>query len=81
MAINIPGSNLPAGDLARCKTTELNDEWPVSLEIVAYFGEHKRRRKSVVISAAEFFGRDGFNAPMTGDMVIGLIERLRRGRG
>lgn len=80
MPINVPGGNLPAGDLARAITHELNDDWPVMIEIVAYFGEGRRKRKSVEIPADQFFGRNGYNAPMTGDQIVGLIERLRRQR-
>ena len=78
---NVPTGNLPAGDLARVKSEEMSTEWPVMIEIVAYFGREGRRgkRRSVEISADEFFGRGGgFNAPMTGDQVIGIINRLRR---
>lgn len=78
MVTNVPTGNLPAGDLARAITHELNDEWPVSIEIVAYFGENRRGRKAIVIPADEFFGRGGYNAPMTGDQIIGIINRLRR---
>jgi hypothetical protein len=75
--VNVPNGNLPAGDLARAITHELNDSWPVSIEIVAYFGENKRKRKAVTISADEFFGRGGYGAPMSGDQIIGIIHRLR----
>lgn len=75
---NVPTSSLPQGDLARATTHEMNDDWPVSIEIVAYFGENRRRSKRVEISADEFFGRGGHHAPMTGDQIIGIINRLRR---
>lgn len=78
MTTNVPSGNLPAGDLARAVTHELNDDWPTSIEIVAYFGENRRRRKAILISADEFFGRGGYGAPMTGDQLIGIIDRLRR---
>lgn len=78
MAASVPTGNLPQGDLARCKTSELDDSWPVMIEIVAYFGEGRRKRKSIEISASEFFGTNGYGAPMTGDQLVGLINRLRR---
>lgn len=78
MAINVPSGNLPAGDLARTINHEANDSWPHTLEIVAYFGEGRRKRKSVTISADEFFGRNGHNAPMTGDQLVMIINKLRR---
>lgn len=79
MAINLPSaSNLPQGDLARVKSHEANSDWPTSIEIVAYFGENKRKRKAVVISADQFFGRAGYNAPLTGDQIIAMVDKLRR---
>ena len=69
------------GDLAKVRTIESNEEWPSLIEIVAYFGEggRKGKRRSVEISAARFFGRKGFGAPLTGDQVIRMIDQLRRG--
>lgn len=78
MPTNVPTGNLPTGDLARAVTHELNSEWPVMIEIVAYFGEGRRKRKSIEISADEFFGTGGHGAPMTGDQIIHMINRLRR---
>jgi hypothetical protein len=79
MAINVPGQNLAAGDLARVTSHEANDDWPTSIEIVAYYGSDRRgKRKSVIVSADQFFGRNGYNAPMTGDQLILIMERLRR---
>jgi hypothetical protein len=72
-------SNFP-GDLARCVTYEADDSWPTMIEIVAYFGKEGRKgkRRSVEISADQFFGRAGFGAPMTGEQIINMVERLRR---
>ena len=70
--------NLPVGDLARCVTHEADDTWPTSLEIVAYYGrDRKGKRKSIIISADEFFGRGGHGAPMSGDRLIHMINQLR----
>jgi hypothetical protein len=69
---------LNEGDLARVKTQELDDSWPTMIEIVAYFGEGRRRRRSVEISAAQFFGSDGYGAPMGGDQLIHVVNQLRR---
>lgn len=81
MAINLPNGNLPAGDLARTVNHEMNQDWPSSIEIVAYFGEGRRKSKRIVITAEQFYGTGGgFNAPITGDQLVGLIERLRRQR-
>lgn len=69
------------GDLARCKTTEANDDWPTLIEVVAYFGKEGRKgkRKAVQIPADQFFGRGRYGAPMNGDQLIRIIETLRKG--
>ena len=80
MPLNLPGENLPAGDLARTINHEASDEWPTLLEIVAYYGkDRKGKRRSVTISADQFFGRNGHNAPLTGDQLFMIIDKLRRG--
>lgn len=76
MAVNMPGTL--SGDLARCKTEEADDTWPTTIEIVAYWGEGRRKRRSVEIPADQFFGRGGHGAPMSGDHLIGMIDQLRR---
>lgn len=79
MPISVPnGQNF--GDLARCQTQEIDDSWPVMLEIVAYFGKEGRkgRRVSVEIDPDQFYGRKGYGAPMSGDQVIRMINDLRR---
>ena len=79
MTINLPESNQLAGDLARCKTLESNDEWPTFIEVVAYYGkDRKGKRKAVTISADQFFGRNGYNAPMGAEQLLLIIDRLRR---
>jgi len=72
---------LPEGDLARAKTHEPSRNWPTMIEIVAYWkpmGHGRGKRRSVRISADEFFGRGSYGAPMSGDQLIGIIDRLRR---
>lgn len=80
--------NLPAGDLARVISSEASEEWPSLIEIVAYWGTgdtggssgvRRGKRRSVKIPADQFFGRGYYGAPMTGDQLIGMIDRLRRG--
>jgi hypothetical protein len=68
----------PSGDLARCITHEADESWPVIIEIVAYFGEGRRKRLSVEIPADQFFGRNGFGAPMSGEQIVVMIDKLRR---
>ena len=71
--------NAHAGDLRRSIVQDINDDWPDHLEIVAYWGKSRShsRRKAIEISADKFFGRGGYGAPMTGDEVFRLINKLR----
>lgn len=83
MAINLPGSSAHAsGDLARCVTHEADESWPTLIEIVAYFGPkdqpRRGRRVAIEVNPDEFYGRKGFNAPMSGDAIIRKIDQLRR---
>lgn len=49
------------------------------IEIVAYWGKgRKGRRRSVDIPADQFFGRGAYGAPINGDQLIGMVDRLRR---
>jgi hypothetical protein len=79
MPIDLPGQNLPSGDLARVINHEPNDDWPTSIEVVAYYGkDRKGKRKSVIISSDQFFGRGGYNAPMGIEQFLLIVDRLRR---
>lgn len=70
---------MPQGDLARVKTQESDESWPTMIEIVAYWGEgRKGRRRSIEIDADQFFGRGAHGAPLSGDRLIAMVERLRR---
>lgn len=70
----------PQGDLARAVNHEMNDDWPHSIEIVAYYGKDRRgTTRRVVIEADEFFGRGGYSAPLSGDQLIRIIDKLRKG--
>lgn len=70
------------GALATAITHEANDDWPTKIEIVAYFGAEGRKgkRRSIEIPADQFFGRGTYGAPMSGDRLISMVERLRRGK-
>lgn len=76
-SLNLP-TGTHAGDLARCVTREIDDSWPVTLEIVAYWRADRRgKRRSIEISADEFFGRKGYGAPMSGEALILKVNQLR----
>jgi hypothetical protein len=68
------------GALATAKCHEANEDWPTLIEVVAYFGldGRKGRRRSIEIGADEFFGRGQFGAPLSGDRLLSMVERLRR---
>jgi hypothetical protein len=73
--------NTNAGDLARVKTHDPSEAWPTCIEVVAYWSKgnnRKGRRRSIEINADQFFGRGEFGAPMPGDQLIGMVEKLRR---
>lgn len=70
---------VPAGDLARVKSHDPNDEWPSAITITARWGDGRTaKRRSVEVDADMFFGRGQFGAPMSGEQLIGMIDRLRR---
>lgn len=71
------------GDLAKVVVHETEEEWPTLIEVVAYFskdGSRKGKRRSIEINADEFFGRNGYGAPLSGDQLIGKVNALRRMR-
>jgi hypothetical protein len=73
--------HVPEGALATAKTHEPPNEWPTLIEVVAYFGAEGRKgkRRSIAISADQFFGRGAYGAPMSGDQLVTMVDRLRRG--
>lgn len=67
------------GDLARTINHESDESWPFAVELVCYWGDNKRgRRKSITITKDMYYGTGGYNAPLTGDAVIRMIEKLRK---
>lgn len=70
-----------AGDLSRTINHEANGDWPVAVEVVCYWDTPKKkrgRRRSVEIDADQFFGTGRYGAPMSGDQIIGMVDKLRR---
>lgn len=71
--------SVPTGDLARAQTHEAETAWPTTIEIVAYWGTGRsRKRRAIQISADQFFGHGAHGAPISGDQLIGMVNRLRK---
>lgn len=70
--------HLPTGDLTRTITHEPDETWPTMIEVVAYWGDGRTKRRSIEIPADEFFGRGVHGAPMPGERLIAMVEQLRR---
>jgi hypothetical protein len=66
---------IPEGDLVRAPSSEPDMEYPDIVEIRLWWG---KKACSHLISAAEFFGRGEFGAPMPAEKVVQHINRLRR---
>lgn len=73
-------ADIKHGDLSRVISTESDDSYPTLIEITAYWKHAGRRGKvrRMQISADQFFGRGAYGAPMSGEQLIGMIDRLRK---
>lgn len=72
------------GELARAINHDPDESWPSIIEIVAYWsddGSRRGLRRSIRISADEFYGRGQYGAPMQGDRLVKMIEQLRIKKG
>jgi hypothetical protein len=72
-------SQLPQGDLARVINHDPNDDWPDLLEIraVRLTPAGGRKVKKEMITADKFFGRSGYGAPMSGDELLRIVNKIR----
>ena len=73
--------DLPQGDLSRAVVHDPSDNWPTTISIVAYWKHQngkRGKRRALTIPADQFFGRGGYGAPMSGDQLVGMINRLRK---
>lgn len=70
----------PVSDLARSTQHEQDFTWPESVKIQLKWLDRYDRPivRTQEISAAEFFGHGSYGAPLSGDQLIGYIERMRR---
>lgn len=67
--------NANQGDLSRAPSIEPNAEFPDYVEVRLVWGKKVR---SHLIRADEFFGWGAYGAPMSGDVIIMHIDRMRR---
>ena len=73
----------PQGDLARVRSIEMSEDWPTVIEVVAYWskdGSRKGKRRSIEIPADQFFGRGEYGAPISGERLIQMVDKLRLGK-
>ncbi len=63
------------GDLDRIPSVEPDTQFPDRVEIRLVWGTKYRAHH---IGADEFFGNSGYGAPLSGDVVIRHIDRMRR---
>lgn len=66
------------GELSRAPVHEVDEPWPELVEIVCYWGPGRKKRRSIEISADQFFGLGGHGAPLSGDELIAMVNNLRR---
>ena len=66
------------GELARATNHEADESWPVNMELVAYFGPQRTKRRSIEINPDEFFGRGRYGAPMGMERILSMVNQLRR---
>lgn len=73
-----------AGDLTRVKNHDPDESWPSLIEIVAYFGPPDNPRKGkyrrIEIPADQFFGFGAFGAPLSGDAIVAMVNKIRRAK-
>ena len=66
---------MPVSDLARACVVEPEDEWPDEMFIIARCGDHTKR---VPITKDHYYGVGSHGAPITGQWLLGVIDRLRQ---
>lgn len=69
--------DLPQDQMTRVKALERERDWPDEIKIVAKWGH---RRREHVITKEEYFGISPHGAPISGDTVLRIIDKLRRQR-
>ena len=70
----------PISDTSRAIQHNPNEDWPseVNIQVIWLNDIGQRSIRSESISANQFFGRGKYGAPLPGEHVIQMIERMRR---
>lgn len=71
----------PQGDLNRAPCIEPDTEYPDYVEVRLVWASSAQpgtTSRSHLIKSDEFFGWGGYGAPMSGDLIIRHIERMRK---
>lgn len=72
--------DVPISDTSRAIMHEPETTWPESVKIQLLWRDHKDRPliRTEVISAAQFFGHGQYGAPLQGEAIVAMIERMRK---
>jgi len=70
----------PKSDLARSTQHEPDEAWPESVKIQILWLDSSGRPivRTETISAAQFYGRGSYGAPLSGEWLINCINRMRK---
>ncbi len=71
--------DLPKSDLSRFPEQKRNEDWPETVKIALHWiVEGRTIVRAETITADQFFGKGSYGAPLDGQAIIGMIERMRR---
>jgi len=70
----------PVSDTSRVSHLDPDQSWPHAVKIQLVWKDEQDRNcvRTEYISAAQFFGRGSYGAPLDGAHLINMIERMRR---
>jgi hypothetical protein len=73
-------ADMPTSDTSRTQSIEPDQSWPEVVEVRLQWRLPSGRVMATIkqITADEFFGRGKIGAPLNGDAIVSMIERLRR---
>lgn len=72
--------DIPEPETSRAQSSEPDQTWPEVVEVRLQWRLPSGRVMATIkqITADEFFGRGKHGAPLPGDALISMVERLRR---